>query len=95
VADLPLMEMPAQEDRFAGFEPFVDEYVIAAFLQLRPRHVIELARKGEIPSHPIGNERKTWRFRISEISNHFSIALKKPAGVTMAAAVTGSGKKAA
>jgi hypothetical protein len=86
---------PGSDPRFFGFEPFVDEHVIAAFLQITPRHAIELARKGEIPSHPIGHKRKTWRFLISEVSAHFSTPSRKPNGGTMAAAVTGIRKKAA
>ena len=56
---------------FGGFEPFVDEQVVGSFLSLTPRRVLELARKGEIPAHPIGRIRKTWRFRISEVSARF------------------------
>jgi hypothetical protein len=30
-----------------------------------------MARKGEIPAHPLGlGRRKTWRFRLSEIAAH-------------------------
>ena len=35
------------------FEPFVDEHVVARFLQITPRRVLEMARKKEIPSHPM------------------------------------------
>lgn len=56
---------------FGGFEPFIDEQVVGAFLGLPPRRVLELARKGKIPAHPIGRIRKTWRFRISEVSARF------------------------
>ncbi len=71
------------------FEPFVDEHVVARFLQITPRRVLEMARKKELPSHPIGRTRKTWRFRISEIDAHFS-APKKQAHATMTAAVPGT-----
>jgi len=54
------------------FEPFVDEHHVAQFLSLTPRRVLEMARNSELPAHPIGNLRKTWRFRISEIEAHFS-----------------------
>src|SRR5215469_10539906 len=47
------------------FEPFVNEHVIARFLEVTPRRVLEMARKGDIPAHPIGHVRKTWRFRMS------------------------------
>jgi hypothetical protein len=32
--------------------------------------VLEMARAGEIPAHPIGRgKRKTWRFRLSELAD--------------------------
>jgi hypothetical protein len=57
-------------NHYGGYEPFVDEHVIGSFLGIAPRRVLEMARKGEFPSHPIGRTRKTWRFRISEIAAH-------------------------
>jgi hypothetical protein len=54
------------EDR----EPFVDAVRAAAFLSLRPRRVLELARRGTIPGHPLGNgQRRVWRFRLSELAS--------------------------
>jgi hypothetical protein len=66
-----------------SFEPFVDELVVARFLQLTPRRVLEMARKNEIPAHPIGHTRKTWRFRMSEIDAHFSMPSAKGPGATI------------
>jgi len=78
---------------FAGFEPFVDETVIARFLQVTPRRVLEMARSGEIPSHPIGKRsRNTWRFRISEIDAHFSPSRKSP-GANLSSAVPGATRR--
>ena len=77
--ELPLGEHPAVGAHaavdyadFGGFEPFVDESAVARFLQLAPRRVLEMARNGDIPSHPIGCARKTWRFRLSEIDAYFT-----------------------
>jgi len=51
-------------------EPFVDALTAARFLNLRPRHLLELARRGTIPAHPLGSgQRRVWRFRLSEISS--------------------------
>jgi len=51
------------------FEPFVAAEVVAEFLSLTRRRVLELAReKDGIPSHPIGDQRKTYRFRLSEVA---------------------------
>ena len=69
------------------FEPYVDEKVIAQFLQLESRRVLEMARKKEIPAHPIGNIRKTWRFRLSEVEAHFSPRSQKAASANMSPAV--------
>lgn len=70
--------LASQSAEFGQFEPFVDEHVIARFLDITPRRVLEMARVGEIPAHPIGSGiGKTWRFRISEIADHFG-QQKKP-----------------
>lgn len=58
-------------------EPFVDADTAAEFLVITRRHLLELARFGEIPAHPIGvGKRKTWRFRLSEIAA--AISTEKP-----------------
>lgn len=54
------------------YEPFVDEHVVAEFLEIKPRRVLEMARKSLVPAHPLGDKRKTLRFKISEIDAHFS-----------------------
>lgn len=69
------------------FEPFIDEHAVAEFLDLTPRRVLELARKGELPAHPIGNVRKTWRFRLSEIEAHFNRPAENQRSATIALAV--------
>jgi hypothetical protein len=49
-------------------EPFVDAARAADFLSLKPRRVLELARSGKLPAHPLGNGlRRVWRFRLSEL----------------------------
>jgi hypothetical protein len=50
-------------------EPFVDADAAAQFLSLTRRRVLDLARAGKLPGHPLGNgSRRVWRFRLSEIS---------------------------
>jgi len=50
-------------------EPFVDALQGAEFLAIRRRRLLEMARSGEIPAHPIGRgRRRTWRFRLSELA---------------------------
>lgn len=86
-------KLTSQEPDFGLFEPFVDERVVSSFLDITPRRVLEMARAGELPAHPIGSGvRKTWRFRISEIDEHFS-QLKKPVRATMTPAVPQAKKR--
>jgi hypothetical protein len=52
------------------YEPFVDAVAAGDFLRLRPRRVLELARRGEIPAYPLGQgKRRVWRFRLSELAS--------------------------
>src|SRR5467141_2099965 len=52
-----------------SLEPFVDADQAAKFLFLMRRHVLELARAGKLPGHPIGDgARRVWRFRLSELA---------------------------
>lgn len=81
------------DDRFEHLERFVDEHVIAAFLNITPRRVVEMARNAELPAHPIGHERKTWRFRLSEVDEHFRLQSKPPVRARMSAAVPGAARR--
>lgn len=50
-------------------EGFVDADEAATFLSVTRRRILELARAGEIPAHPLGSgKRKTWRFLRSEVA---------------------------
>ena len=50
-------------------EPFVDAARAAEWLGITSRRVLEMAREGQIPAYPLGaGSRKTWRFRLQEIS---------------------------
>ena len=50
-------------------ERFVDAAEAAKFLSLTRRRILELARAGKLPGHPIGEgARRVWRFRLSEIA---------------------------
>jgi hypothetical protein len=69
---------PVRDPQWGHYEPFVDEHVVASFLGIEPRRV------------PIGCQRKTWRFRISEIDAHFSIRSEKQGPATIGLAVLGT-----
>ena len=81
---------PQGDNSHESFEPFVDENEVARFLQIAPRRVLEMARKREIPAYPIGHQRRTWRFRMSEIDAHFNTPASKNSGATMSTAVPGT-----
>jgi helix-turn-helix protein len=50
-------------------ESFVDAARAAGLLGIKPRRILEMARAGQLPAYPLGTgARKTWRFRLSEIS---------------------------
>ena len=51
-------------------EPFVDAAKAAEFLSIKPRRLLDLARAGKIPAHPLGDgKRRVWRFRFSELAH--------------------------
>jgi excisionase family DNA binding protein len=67
-------------DDYIRPERFVDNIEAANFLNVPPRRINEMARKGEIPAHPLGaGQRKTWRFRLSEIEAHIVTSPTKKA----------------
>jgi excisionase family DNA binding protein len=51
-------------------EQFVDGQRAAEFLGLPRKTLLNLARQGSVPAHPIGHGvRHTWRFRLSELAS--------------------------
>lgn len=57
-----------------AFEHYVSADVVAEFLGVARETVLALARRGELPAHPLSGDNKrlhkTWRFKLSEISAH-------------------------
>jgi excisionase family DNA binding protein len=50
-------------------ERFVDADQAAKFLSLSRRRVLDLARAGKLPGHPVGDgARRVWRFRLTELA---------------------------
>jgi integrase len=50
-------------------ELLVDADTAAEFLQVSPRRILDLARRGSLPGYPLGSgSRHLWRFRISELA---------------------------
>jgi Helix-turn-helix domain len=51
-------------------EPYVDAQNAATFLAMSRKNLLDLARKGKLPGHPVGSgPRKTWKFRLSELED--------------------------
>ena len=54
----------------ANLETFVDVKTAAEFLAVTPRYLLEQARHGRLPAHPLGaGLRRLWRFRLSELAD--------------------------
>jgi hypothetical protein len=63
-------ENPDKPKPNINLEPFVDAIEAGRFLGLRPRRVLELARRGALPAYPLGDgARRVWRFRLSELAS--------------------------
>ena len=73
-AELLRPQLAVTSEQQAHFpEPFVDAEKAAAFLCLRTRRVLELARAGSIPAYPLGvGQRRVWRFRLTEVASAVS-----------------------
>jgi len=57
-------------------EPFVDAERAAGFLSMRRKTLLDLARRGKLPGHPVGSgQRRMWKFRISELDHWMSAAV--------------------
>ena len=49
-------------------EFFVDSNEAASFLKINRRTLLQWARSGVLPAHPLGSgSRKSWRFLLSEL----------------------------
>jgi hypothetical protein len=59
-------------------EHYVDAVTAAKFLGINPRYLLQLARAGKLPGHPLslGTRRsRIWRFRISELQEKLSASV--------------------
>lgn len=80
-------------------ERFVDADEAAQFLSITRRRVLDLARRGMLPAHPIGpGPRRVWRFRRSELAaalldhTRFHFAPRRGHGMVRPRAVTDAAK---
>jgi len=81
-------------------ERFVDANEAAAFLSITRRRVLDLARVGQLPAHPIGlGVRQVWRFRLSELAaalveqGKFRFASRRDQGKVRSRAVANAAKE--
>jgi excisionase family DNA binding protein len=70
-----------EENEFMIPEPFVTANEVAEHLKITRRQVLEMARKNQLPAHPIsfGRQRKIWRFKIIEVDQAVASGTPKPA----------------
>jgi Helix-turn-helix domain len=78
-------------------ERFVDADQAARFLSLTRRRVLDLARTGKLPGHPIGDgARRIWRFRLTELAaaiastQKFGFASQEPTRMVRAQTISGA-----
>jgi hypothetical protein len=66
----------------APVECFVDPDTAANYLQTTRRHLLEMAREGLIPSHPLDPhaKKKDWRFLLSELNAYMLRCDQRPPG---------------
>ena len=80
-----VLNLQSTKMNLQDFERFVDADEAARFLSLTRRRVLELARAGKLPGHPIGDgPRRVWRFRLSDLAAAF---VAKPSAVFTYSAV--------
>jgi len=54
--------------RISVVEHYVGASEAAKFLSIHSRTLTQMARRGDIPAHPLGNgPRRVWRFLLSEL----------------------------
>lgn len=89
---MSLAANPSEEQYL--FEHFVDADEAAAFLSITRRRILDLARAGLLPAHPIGlGARRVWRFRLSELAaalldqSRFDFAPRRNRGIVRPRAV--------
>jgi excisionase family DNA binding protein len=62
-------------------EHFVTATEVAEHLKITRRQVLQMARKNQLPAHPIcfGRQRRIWRFKIGEVDEAIASGTPKPA----------------
>ncbi len=62
-------------------EPWVDATRIAEHLGLSRKFILDLTRKNKLPAHPVDPtaDKKTWRYKLSEVDATIGGGLARPA----------------
>lgn len=68
----------AERRQSANPESYVDVTVAARFLSVSSKTLNQLAREGKVPAYPwgVGMERRSWRFKLSELDTWMQGRLK-------------------
>jgi excisionase family DNA binding protein len=64
----PSRATPAESEHHVREAP-VSPQEAARFLHMHPKTVLRKAREGTLPAHPVGRDRKRWRFYLSELDD--------------------------
>jgi excisionase family DNA binding protein len=62
-------------------EPFITANEVAEHLKITRRQALDMARKRQLPAHPIcfGRRRQIWRFKLTEVDQAITSGTPKPA----------------
>lgn len=62
-----------------ALEPYVSVDKAAEYLDMKPKTLLEKARKGMVPAYPWGDgSRKTWRFKLSQLDEWMKAKINSP-----------------
>jgi hypothetical protein len=61
-------------------EPYVDANIVAGYLKITRRQVLEMTRRGALPGYPLGMgpSRRAWTYRLSEINVAVALCANTP-----------------
>jgi hypothetical protein len=73
MAPLSSVQQPGPNAQFSdqrlltAQEPPVRPQIAARYLNMHRNSLLQKARKGVLPDHPVGKDRKRWHFYLSEL----------------------------
>lgn len=67
-------------------ENYVSAQVVAEYLEISRRQVLVMTRAGKLPAHSLGlgDNRRVWRYRLSEVDAAIASRASKSSGLALA-----------